>query len=172
VRETAQVTTGAAAAGPAEHPIPGPPERLSRRGRATRAAVTVVAGLVLLSGTLWGSNDHFPFGPFTMYATARRTDGYVRQTRVEAVDAQDRRFTVGDASTGLRRAEIEGQIAGFRQAPHRLGAVAAAYANRHPDAPAIVQLEIVQWRFELDDGRPSGEVTKDIVLSWTAEDAP
>src|SRR5690606_38674113 len=99
-------------------PVPGPvaeaPSRLSRRGRAVRAAVTAAAGLALLAGSLWGTNDHFPFGPFSMSATARRTDGFVRQTRVEAIDAGGRRCTVGDASTGLRRAEIEGQIAGFR----------------------------------------------------------
>lgn len=157
---------------PARDAAAGAPVRLSRGGRAVRATVTGVAGLALLAGTLWGTNDHFPFGPFTMYATARRTDGYVRQTRVEAVDADGRRFTVDDAATGLRRAEIEGQIAGFRDEPHRLASVADAYERRHPDAPTLVRVDIVQRRYDLEDGQPSGEVTKDIVLSWTAGDAP
>lgn len=175
-RETALVTTGAAAAGPAGsgrvgNPSPGTPVRLTRRGRATRGAVTLVAGLVLLSGTLWGSNDHFPFGPFTMYATARRTDGYVRQTRVEAVDAAGGRFVVGFAAIGLRRAEIVGQIAGFRTEPERLESVAAAYAARRPEAPPIVRIDIVQSSHRLDDGQPTGEVTRDVVLSWPEDGA-
>lgn len=145
----------------------GRPARLSRRGRAVRGAVTVAGGLALLAGTLWGSNDHFPFGPFTMYATARRTDGYVRQTRVEAVDATGHRATIGDAQTGLRRAEIEGQIPGFREDPERLAALAEAHAIRRPDAPPLVRIDVVQWRYQLEDGKPSGDVTKQLVVSWT-----
>ena len=43
-------------------------QTISARGRAVRLAATLIAGVLLLAGTVWGSDDHFPFGPFLMYA--------------------------------------------------------------------------------------------------------
>lgn len=142
--------------------------RASPRARRALVAVTLVVTAFLLWGTFWGSDDHFPFGPFRMYANASDTNGVVRSARVEAVDATGRRFKLSDASTGMRRAEVEGQMPRFREDGDRLEAVAEAYHARHPDAPKLVLVEILQRRYHLVDGKPSGEVTEVQVAAWAA----
>jgi hypothetical protein len=146
-----------------------PDDRLSSRGRWVRVLVTVVAFGVLLSGTIWGQDDDFPFGPFRMYAHSAKQDGVVRSARVEGVNVEGERFKLTDASTGLRRAEVEGQIPRFRGRPARLEAVADAYHARHPDAPELVLVEILQRQYHLEEGEPTGEVTEVQVAVW-AED--
>lgn len=148
---------------------PAPDDRLSSRGRWVRALVTVVAFGVLLAGTVRGQDDDFPFGPFRMYAHSARNDGIVRSARVEGVNIEGERFKLTEASTGLRRAEIEGQIPRFRERPARLEAVAEAYHARHPDAPELVLVEILQRRYRLEDGDPTGEVTEVQVAVWAEE---
>jgi hypothetical protein len=143
-------------------------DRLTPTGRRVRLAVTVAGSLLLLAGTFWGTDDHFPFGPFKMYANANDNNGLVRSARVEAVNVEGERFKLTDASTGLRRAEIEGQIPRFREDGDRLEAVADAYEARHPDAPELVLVEILQRRYHLEDGQPSGEVTEVQVAAWAA----
>lgn len=155
--------TGERAAAAAGH------DRLSSRGRWVRVLVTVVASGVLLAGTIWGQDDDFPFGPFRMYAHSAKQDGIVRSARVEGVNVEGERFKLTDASTGLRRAEVEGQIPRFRERPARLEAVADAYHARHPDEPELVLVEILQRQYHLEDGEPTGEVTEVQVAAW-AED--
>jgi hypothetical protein len=46
--------------------------------------------------------------------------------------------------------------------------VAEAYHARHPDAPELVLVEILQRRYHLVDGEPSGEVTEVQVAAWAA----
>jgi hypothetical protein len=161
---------------PAAPPAPEPPPeveppapgRLSSAGRRWRLVATVVPTLLLLAGTLWGSDDHFPFGPFRMYANANEPDGLVRSSRVEAVNAEGERFKLTDAATGLRRAEIEGQLGRFRRDPSRLQAVAQAYEARHPDAPRLLLVEVLQRRYRLEDGQPTGRVTEHQIAAWAA----
>jgi hypothetical protein len=171
-----ETTEGSTTAGSPPGPVSGerapeapPVDRLSRRGRWVRGLVTVVTFGVLFAGTVWGQDDDFPFGPFRMYAHSAKQDGIVRSARVEGVNVEGERFKLTDASTGLRRAEIEGQIPRFRQRPARLEAVAEAYHARHPDAPELVLVEILQRQYHLEDGDPTGEVTEVQVAAW-AED--
>lgn len=159
----------AAPEGPAHAPEPaGAGDRLSRTGRWVRVVVTVAGCGLLLAGTLWGQDDHFPFGPFRMFAHSAKRDGVVNSARLEAVNAEGERFRLSDTSTGLRRAEIEGQMGRFRADGRRLEAVADAYADRHPDAPPLVLVEILQRRYQLEDGEPSGEVSEGQVAAWVA----
>ena len=162
------VSPDASAAGPSAEAPPDAGDRLSRAGRWVRVAVTVAGCGLLLAGTLWGQDDHFPFGPFRMFAHSAKRDGVVNSARLEAVNADGERFKLSDTSTGLRRAEIEGQMGRFRADGRRLGAVADAYADRHPDAPPLVLVEILQRRYQLEDGEPSGEVTERQVAAWVA----
>lgn len=148
---------------------PAEADRLSPTGRRVRAFVTVAGALLLLAGTLWGQDDHFPFGPFRMYAHSAERDGFVRSSRLEGVNAEGERFKLTDASTGLRRAEIEGQIGRFREDGRRLASVADAYHARHPDSPELVLVEILQRRYQLKGGDPTGEVTEAQIAVWTAD---
>lgn len=145
--------------------------KLTTRGRRLRVLVTVVGAVVLLWGTFWGTDDDFPFGPFKMYSHANSPDGFVSSNRLEAVDATGRRLKLTDSATGLRRAEIEGQIPRFLDDPELLASVADAYADRHPDAPALARIEIIRRRYQLEDHEPTGDVAETVVVSWEAEPA-
>ena len=88
----------------------------------------------MLAGTFVGQDDDFPFGPFHMYATRDDPDGEVRSARVEAVDRAGRVRTVDERSTGLKRAEVEGQTRRFLAEPETLGLLAEAQSCTTPTA--------------------------------------
>lgn len=140
---------------------------LSPRARGVRVAGLLAAGALLLLGTVRGSDDHFPFGPFLMYAGAGPTDGVVAGARLWAVTADGERVQVPEDVSGLRRAELEGQLGRFVAEPERLADVAGAQARSRPDEPAYVRVELVERRHEVRDRRVVG--VADVVLaSWPA----
>ena len=139
---------------------------LTATGRRLRlGATTGVVGL-LLAGTAFGQDDAFPFGPFRMYATRDAPDGLVVSTRVEAVDATGRVLVVPDSATGLRRAEIEGQVGRFRARPDLLGDISRAHDALHPDDPAYETVRVIERRYQLRDSRPTGAQTETVVAEW------
>jgi hypothetical protein len=114
---------------------------------------------MLLLGTLIGQDDDFPFGPFRMYATADKRGGEVVSTSIE-VRSEGRDFhsePLTPETTGLRRAEIEGQLTRFTADPSLLELVAVAHHRRQPDAAPWNGVRIVQTRYQLRDGEPVGE---------------
>ena len=140
---------------------------LSTRGRTARALALLLGAALLLLGTARGSDDHFPFGPFLMYAGAGPTDGTVADTRLVATTSEGERVRVPEDVSGMRRAELEGQLDRFVAEPGLLAAVAQAQARAHPDDPAYVRVEIVQRRHEVRDRRVAGRT--DVVLAgWGA----
>jgi hypothetical protein len=139
---------------------------LSAAGRRVRVALTLLLALLTLAGTFVGQDDDFPFGPFRMYSTRDDPNGTVVSTRVEAVDARGRVRTVDESSTGLRRAEIEGQVARFRDDPSLLAALAVAHDRLRPDEPAFVDIRVVERVYQLRDSRPTGRETERVVARW------
>lgn len=139
---------------------------LTVTGRRLRLAATAVVLGLLLAGTVFGQDDAFPFGPFRMYATRDDPDGLVVSTRVEAVDATGRLVVVPDTATGLRRAEIEGQVGRFRSDPRLLGELSRSHDALHPDEPAYAEVRVVERRYRLHDSRPTGEQTETLVAQW------
>jgi hypothetical protein len=139
---------------------------LSPTGRRVRVLVTVLAGALLLAGTLWGTDDHFPFGPFSMYAGVNPPNEPAPDTRVEGVDVRGGVVVLGERNSGIRRAEIEGQIDAYRRDPARLGEVAAAYASRNPGAAPLSEVRIVVRFHEIRSSRPTGRWTDETVVSW------
>src|SRR5689334_22887649 len=111
---------------PGEPPTTGhePP---SARGRTARMVITVIGVAVLLAGTLFGTDDHFPFGPFRMFATTNAWSEPISIARAEVVDAQGRVIVLTEANSGVRRAEVEGQLDRFRSAPSALAGLGEAY---------------------------------------------
>lgn len=140
--------------------------RLSARGRAVRLLVLAAGLVLLLLGTLRGTDDAFPFGPFRMYATADDPDGRVLSTYLQAVDSAGTVVPqVGEQEIGLRRAEYEGQLGRVVGDPAMLEDVARAYTRRHPDRLPWVELRVVQTAYDLVDGAPAGETT-DVLATW------
>jgi hypothetical protein len=143
-------------------------DMLTSRGRTVRVAITVLAAVLLLAGTFWGQDDHFPFGPFRMYSTAPDPDADAPDTRVEGVDATGRTVVLTEANSGLRRAEIEGQQQAYVDDPARLRQVARAYAEKSPDAAPLTEVRIVIRWVGIEDARPTGTTRDEIIANWTA----
>ncbi|MBE1486854.1 hypothetical protein [Plantactinospora soyae] len=141
---------------------------LTRRGRSIRVGLTVLVGALVLGGTLWGQDDHFPFGPFRMYAGSNPPNDPAPDTRVEGVDTTGAVVGLGETSTGIRRAEIEGQQGRYAADPTLLRQVADAYAERNPEAPALVEVRIVIRWYGIREGRPTGTSTDETVVRWRA----
>ena len=118
-----------------------------------RTAVALVVFGLLVAGTFWGQDDHFPFGPFRMYANATKTTGGVRTMEVWATTVDGADIRIPAARMGLRRAELEGQRARFRADPDLVSALADAYHRFQPGHPRLVEVRLVHNVRELVDGR-------------------
>jgi hypothetical protein len=127
---------------------------------------TVVVVALTMAGTVWGLDDDFPFGPFRMYASARDLDQAVNDTWPWAIDAEGREIRLTQARTGIRRAEIEGQLGVFQDHPERMAVIAEAYEQRHPDAPPVVAIEIRTRKIEMEAGSPTGEESVLLRAEW------
>ena len=143
-------------------------DTLTTRGRAIRVLLTLLGGALLLAGTLWGSDDHFPFGPFRMYAAVNPPNDLVPVTRVEGVDSTGAVVALTEGNTGIRRAEIEGQQKRYATDPALLQEVADAYAKRNPAAPELVEVRIVIRSYVIRDSRPTGSYSEKTVVRWRA----
>ncbi len=143
-------------------------DTLTPRGRAARMLVTLFGGVLLLAGTLWGQDDHFPFGPFRMYSTGGAPDAPAPDTRVEGVDARGAVVVLTERNSGIRRAEIEGQQQSYAAEPARLRQLATAYAVRNPGAAALVEVRIVIRWHGVRDSRPTGTYSDQTVVRWRA----
>jgi hypothetical protein len=141
-------------------------ETLTPRGRWVRLAVTVVGAALLIAGSLWGDDDHFPFGPFKMYASAVDPDAPAEDTRVEGVGESGEVVLITPENTGIRRAEFEGQLGRFREEPALLATVVDAYASRNPDAPPLAEVRIVVRWHEVRDFEVTGNWTEEVVATW------
>ncbi|HEU4423109.1 MAG TPA: hypothetical protein VFR67_11305 [Pilimelia sp.] len=143
-------------------------DTLTAPGRATRVLVTLIGGLLLLAGTVWGSDDHFPFGPFRMYAGVNPPDEPAPDTLVEAVDSTGAVVALTERNTGIRRAEIEGQQERYSADPELLREIADAYAERNPGASELVEVRIVIRYWGIKDSRPTGGYTDETLVRWRA----
>jgi hypothetical protein len=161
--------------------LPVPPVRdpgelgvvpLSSRSRAVRLAASAVVLAVLLGGTLWGTDADFPFGPFRMYSTRADPDRPVVSTRVVGLTADGEEVRLSGGEVGLRRAEFEGQLPRLVEQPELLTLLAETYADHHPDAEPLVEVQVVQRRYELVDGRQTGEATDSVVVAQELEGTP
>ncbi len=139
---------------------------LTTSGRRWRTATTVLLAVLVLTGSAVGTDDAFPFGPFLMYAGRQEPDGTVVSTRVEAVDATGRVRVVDQAETGLKRAEVEGQIGRLVADPALLGALSRAHDDLRPDEAPYVEVRIVEAVHQLRDSRPVGGVDERLVARW------
>jgi hypothetical protein len=141
-------------------------DALGPRGRRFRVGFTMLVAALLLAGTLVGTDDDFPFGPFRMFATTDKLDGTIADTRVEGVDSRGAQIELTEHNTGIRRAEIEGQLDRFAADPALLRTVAHAYTDRNPQAPPLVKISIVVRWHDLRGGLPTGTYHDETRAVW------
>ena len=143
---------------------------LSRSGRGWRMGAVAAGVGLLIYGSAWGSDDLFPFGPMSQYSFRIDPDGEVRALWVEAdlADGSHRRLDISNADdVGVARAEIEGQLDRIIADPQRLSELADAWAELHPDRPALRRIIVGQDVVELHNGSEAGHRT-DVFTSWSA----
>ena len=146
--------------------------RLSPASRRARLVVTAAVFAVVMTGTVWGNDSDFPFGPFRMYSTRADPNAPVVSTRVVGLTEAGQEVRLSGGEVGLRRAEFEGQLPRMREHPELLGLLAETYAERHPDAEPLVEVHVVQRRFELVDGQRTGEYSDTVVVDHDVEPTP
>jgi hypothetical protein len=144
---------------------------MSQTERSWRLVAAAVVFGTLTVGAFVGTDDHFPFGPFRMYATSSQATGEVAvvalEMRTEGSDWTLVRPSPG--TVGMNVAEFEGQLPRFEADPDLLAAVAASRSALHPDEPAWTDLRIVRQATEVVDKVPTGEVVETVLAEWSAE---
>jgi hypothetical protein len=142
-------------------------DQLSAAGLRIRVAVTLAVVALLLYGTLYGQDDLFPFGPFRMYSTADKLDSPVADTRFEGVRTDGTVVELNQLNTGIRRAEIEGQLPQIRQHPELLRSVEEAYERRNPTAPRLAVIRVIVRWHALHNGEQTGGYTDETAATWS-----
>ena len=130
--------------------------------RLTAVSIGIV---LLLAGTVWGDDDHFPFGPFRMYSIANELDGEVSTVTFVATTATRERLEIAPDAFGLRPAEIEGQLPRLIEDPEALGRLIDTYARLNDGAEDIIVLRLVEETSVLEDGRPVRSESS-VLVSW------
>jgi hypothetical protein len=140
--------------------------QLTATGRATRIIATVVGVALLLGGTLWGQDDKFPFGPFSMYAGVNGPNEPAPDTRVEGTDRTGRVIVLNERNAGVRRAEIEGQEGAYVADPQRLARIADGYQGLNPAAPPLVKVALIVRQHEIRHSTSTGRWHDDVRAVW------
>jgi hypothetical protein len=140
--------------------------RVGRTGRIVRAVVVVTVAVLAVAGSLYGQDDNFPFAPFRMYSTTDDPDRPVVEVLIFATDGRGRRFELNENNSGVRRAEVEGQLVKFVNDLSLQVAMADAWNEKHPADP-VNKVEIVQRSHELSNGSPTGLITDSVLATWT-----
>jgi len=128
----------------------------------------VVVAVLLTLGTWVGEDDHFPFGPFRMYATATTPTGAVSVLAIEVrmPGGPWRPADLEPHSVGISRAELEGQFRRVVAEPERLGMLADAHARLHPDERRWEAVRLLRVGRRLVDGRPTGSEQRTVLAQW------
>lgn len=142
------------------------PIRLNATSRRIRMAAILVLLVVVVAGTFWGSDDHFPFGPFRMYSVANKTDGEIRVPALEVTTESGKRMELDFEVMGLRRAEIEGQVDRFLTDPTLLRHLVTSYERLHDSAERLVELRLIERVNYLRDGR-TYRTDDHVLVSWS-----
>jgi len=145
------------------------PLTLSRAGIVWRTALAGILAVAFMAGTVLGQDSWWPFGPWRMYATATPATGAVAVLSIEVRVAGDSTWQPAPLrpdTVGLNRAEIEGRIPKVTQDPAMLGSLARTHSRLRPDQPAWVGVRVVRVEQVLVDRRPTGEVRRQVVVSW------
>jgi hypothetical protein len=139
---------------------------LSSAGKVTRLGIAAAVVVVTVLGTVHGQDNWFPFGPFRMYSTRDNPNAPVKSTLMQGITPTGKRITINGTETGLRRAEVEGQLGRFERNPALLATIADAYQQRH-DGATLSAIEIVVRNYGLHGGAATGHYTQKLLARWS-----
>ncbi|MGZ0152082.1 hypothetical protein ACXJJ3_33830 [Kribbella sp. WER1] len=143
-------------------------QKLGRRGWTVRVVVAVVGIVLLVHGSVRGSDDLWPFGPMSQYAMVVADDESIVFTRISAVTDAGTTVDVplNIEGAGVARAEIEARAEEIVKNPALLQQVADGWARKHPDKPQYVTLLLIQDTTQLVRGRVDGPPAPRILTTW------
>ncbi|WP_209325697.1 hypothetical protein [Brevibacterium renqingii] len=142
---------------------------LTRLSIGWRIGVTAVALIILTCGQFLNTNDFFPLGSLTQYATAKDLDGTVNSTCISARfpgEDEPRRLAFNTATVGIERGDIESQIDRVVSHPELLQTLADSYVRLHPDEPKPEEMILCRTTTQLENGRSVGEPTLTELANW------
>jgi len=147
-----------------------PGDDVGRLGAVLRVLAVLLGGVVLLGGQLRDTNDWFPLGSLSQYATPRSPDGTVVALSLLGTGADGRAVDVAlsPQSVGLSRAEVESQQGRIVADPALLGQLAATRARLHPHAEPLRALALVRTTRQLRGGSVVGAPRTQDLARWTA----
>jgi hypothetical protein len=102
-----------------------------------------------------------------MFATTDKWSAPISIARAEVTDAAGRTVELTPGNSGVRRAEVEGQLNRFRAEPRLLTALADAYRAHNPDKPAPRTVAVVLRHHQISRSGPTGHYTDEVVATWT-----
>jgi hypothetical protein len=147
-------------------------ERLGTAGRAWRTAVVIVMAVLFGLGSTIGDDHWWPVGPWRMFSTSTNPDRAVVSTVIEVrTEAEPDEWARGALTlwtVGLNRAEVEGRLDRIRADPTMLSTLAATRERLRPDEPRWTAIRVVFERTHLQNGKPTGETSRQVVATWEA----
>lgn len=149
-------------------PPAAPAERLRPGARTIRMLVTAAAVTLLLTGTAFGDDDAFPFGPFRMFSTSTPPNGDVHVLALAArlPDGGWKRMPLEADDVGITRAEAEGQAPRFHAHPELLRTLAQAHHRLRPGGPRWTGVRLIQQYYMLRHRVYVGK-REFVIAEWT-----
>lgn len=128
---------------------------LATSGRRLRVTALTALVVALIAGTFFGEDDHFPLGPFRMYAMSNDPNGPVSSIRVRGTVDGISKDAIPFDELGLRRPEIQAQVSRFYRGDldSLMAQLAASYHRFNPQT----RLDRLELFYEIDwlqNGRP------------------
>lgn len=146
--------------------------RLSRRGRAWRAALVVTLTVGYLGGSLVGDDHWWPLGPWRMFSTSTSPNAAVTVSALQVQTATEpgwRDTALNPPNVGLNRAEVEGRQNQILADPGMLGTLAESHARLNPDDEPWTGVRLVRRSTVLENRAPTGETRERVVAEWTLD---
>lgn len=137
-----------------------------------RITVTAVAFAVLTAGQFLNTNDFFPLGSLTQYATAKDLNGSVNSTCIAAKfpsEDEPRKLGFNTATVGIERGDVESQLDRVIAKPELLQTLADSYVRLHPDEPKPETMILCRETTQLKNGISVGEPTKKVLATWRVQ---
>lgn len=146
-----------------------PVKALSKVSIGWRIVVPAIAFVILTCGQFLNTNDFFPLGSLTQYATAKDLNGTVNSTCIEAQfpgEDEPRRLGFNAATVGIERGDVESQLDRVIAHPELLQSMADSYIRLHPDEPKPETMVLCRTTTQLKNGLAVGEPEQTTLAKW------
>lgn len=141
--------------------------RPSVAGLVLRVVVMLAGVVLLVHGSLRGSDDQWPIGPMSQYAMRVDRDADVVQIRAYATtSAGPMEVPLTSNGCGIGRSEVEGRLDDYVHDPSKLQVLADGWHRLHPDKPVFRTIRLVRETQQLRGGRLVPGVDAEQLALW------